>query len=829
MKTADILWDDVWWPRANGDGISSPGQHVYIGERWTVSETVPRIDGSPPTEGEMVVGYTLAHEFGHYYYGLKDEYEGSRPCPPTGKWLWEHIENKLRTCQTDTAVNNSVMNDTYEAIDISGPISVVKTITEVVWLNFSTDATNAGLGDTFRSGQNNQWRAYEASGWSTLARDPADDPKDKRITVSRKMKDCDGTDYIIWCDGAQRLEKRTRTQYSVRSDRSHYPELAAVAPISTSVPPFQQSFQITSADDIDAARAVLSVEFTGGTSLTLAPISITKENKKSGTQIVPFEVDSSVKEIVISIAYPTDPGSNVNIVVKDADDADQVNTDCLAGGGKVTFCKISVPIGGSNTPGSWTAVLLPSDPGIEISYEIIGISKTHTPAYRPYLYVVNAQPVQYPEAAVLVAGVDDKYPITSLGLDVSVRAPDDQESMLILRDDGESPDFLGGDGTYTGFLPYDQNGVYHVTAEFHNDSGTAIYTTLGQDDALDVSTPIGQNFQRTLSIRVEVTDVRSDDHGNTPAEATAIDADNLETPGRIEYAQDVDVFAVTSPHTGDLVVRVTGLAMDMVPYVQLLAADGVTVLGEFTDGPEVISYPLIKTTVTAGETVYVAVHHADNAATNGLYHVSAGTQLSSESGFFEDDDPVPAHQEDPNGNGDPTDDDTDGDGKPDYQDSDDDGDNIPTKNEDENGNGDPTDDDTDGDGKPDYQDNDDDDDGILTKEEDSNNNGDPTDDDSDGDGTPNYQDNDDDDDGILTKEEDSNNNGDPTDDDTDKDGIPDYRDSDDDGDGIETSAEDINGDGDPTNDDSDQDGIPDYRDNDDVASNQLLYLPLLAK
>lgn len=49
-------------------------------------------------------------------------------------------------------------------------------------------------------------------------------------------------------------------------------------------------------------------------------------------------------------------------------------------------------------------------------------------------------------------------------------------------------------------------------------------------------------------------------------------------------------------------------------------------------------------------------------------------------------------------------DDTDGDGIPDYLDVDDDNDGVLTKNEDANGNGNPLDDDTDGDGIPDYLD-----------------------------------------------------------------------------------------------------------------------------
>ncbi|MEM9680459.1 MAG: hypothetical protein AAF901_09055 [Bacteroidota bacterium] len=76
--------------------------------------------------------------------------------------------------------------------------------------------------------------------------------------------------------------------------------------------------------------------------------------------------------------------------------------------------------------------------------------------------------------------------------------------------------------------------------------------------------------------------------------------------------------------------------------------------------------------------------------------------------------------------------DTDGDGIPDYIDQDDDNDNIPTRNEDDNTDGDdnpftnPKD--TDGDGIADYLEEDDDDDGVLTRLEDENGNTNPIDD-----------------------------------------------------------------------------------------------------
>ncbi|WP_233451076.1 hypothetical protein [Hanstruepera ponticola] len=132
--------------------------------------------------------------------------------------------------------------------------------------------------------------------------------------------------------------------------------------------------------------------------------------------------------------------------------------------------------------------------------------------------------------------------------------------------------------------------------------------------------------------------------------------------------------------------------------------------------------------------------------------VSAGGQALIEVSLIEDDnDGIPAGLEDRNGNGDLTDDDTDGDGIPDYIDVDDDGDNVLTRVEIDTDDADGDDNpltnplDTDGDGIPNYLDTDDDGDLVDTiDEEEENNNGEtdnnPHNDYSDPDNptTPNY-------------------------------------------------------------------------------------------
>ena len=106
--------------------------------------------------------------------------------------------------------------------------------------------------------------------------------------------------------------------------------------------------------------------------------------------------------------------------------------------------------------------------------------------------------------------------------------------------------------------------------------------------------------------------------------------------------------------------------------------------------------------------------------------------------------------------------DSDDDGTPDFDDDDDDGDGIPTADESPDGDSDPTDDDTDGDDTPNYLDKDDDGDGIDTAQEreDSTTLGD---DDPDGDGLVNWLDTDSDGDGIADGDEagDENDNGIP--------------------------------------------------------------------
>ena len=104
--------------------------------------------------------------------------------------------------------------------------------------------------------------------------------------------------------------------------------------------------------------------------------------------------------------------------------------------------------------------------------------------------------------------------------------------------------------------------------------------------------------------------------------------------------------------------------------------------------------------------------------------------------------------------------------------------------------------DSDGDGVPNYADTDDDNDSVADNQEDVNNDGDVTNDDSDNDGVANVNDTDDDGDGVPTADETYGSSNDVSNTDSDNDGTPNYLDTDSDNDGVSDGQDnDANGDG----------------------------------
>ncbi len=152
------------------------------------------------------------------------------------------------------------------------------------------------------------------------------------------------------------------------------------------------------------------------------------------------------------------------------------------------------------------------------------------------------------------------------------------------------------------------------------------------------------------------------------------------------------------------------------------------ILIQLNDGTNDLIYRTFNTPVTA--TYYCSnIPSSDISIIEELVGSTGTAEIINEIITEDDNDGIPAEEEDLNGDGNVENDDTDMDGIPNYKDQDDDNDNILTSVELQNGI--PNDDnprDTDENGIPDYLQEDDDGDGILTRNEDADQNGNPRDD-----------------------------------------------------------------------------------------------------
>jgi len=201
---AHIVWTGIrgCWPSAHVAGYGKEGWNVFMCDSNTSDE--PYITNDADQQNG---GYTTSHEWGHYYYGLKDEYQGSEPKP----------DRPFSPQPSDTAVENSVMHQQRRAI--TGTTSLGwEYFGDFRWLNFSTP-----LNDTKNTAQ---YRTYLASGWETLARPASADPRDGE-----------------------------RANLPVRPD---YPELAGFAPATGQEP----SIQVPAGRD--AARSDLQIVWMAG-------------------------------------------------------------------------------------------------------------------------------------------------------------------------------------------------------------------------------------------------------------------------------------------------------------------------------------------------------------------------------------------------------------------------------------------------------------------------------------------------------------------------------------------------------------------------------------
>ncbi|MBY5974321.1 VWA domain-containing protein [Ferrimonas balearica] len=158
--SADVRWEENCpsansGPYAHVNGFLRSGARIRMCTNWAGAPSL-----MPTAKGS---GYTLAHEWAHYAYGLFDEYVGS--CG----------QSTLDVCSAmtpqfgDTPADPSIMNWQWGAA-LGGPDAAN-------WLEFSTFGVEPYATDRSGNDENAQARMYGEPGWDTLVRDSATDPK----------------------------------------------------------------------------------------------------------------------------------------------------------------------------------------------------------------------------------------------------------------------------------------------------------------------------------------------------------------------------------------------------------------------------------------------------------------------------------------------------------------------------------------------------------------------------------------------------------------------------------------------------------------------------
>ena len=258
---------------------------------------------------------------------------------------------------------------------------------------------------------------------------------------------------------------------------------------------------------------------------------------------------------------------------------------------------------------------------------------------------VPTEDVVYPEPLTITATITQGPAITGLDVVAEITNPSGGTSTVPLLDDGIGADQLAGDGTYSASIAYKTNGIYSAIVTASNASGTGETTfegvaiSLAEDGTAVVPdpTPITENFTRIARGTAIVSGVLTDDHANDPSggACTAIADDNSDVAGRIDFAGDVDCFAVVPGSVADpIVLRATSLAGGIDPLLTIYDSTGSTIIAEADLSSSESPSSGVTLTLPPGEIdpagLVLGISHLDAIAATGTYAVSAGTSLASD-------------------------------------------------------------------------------------------------------------------------------------------------------------------------------------------------------
>ena len=733
----DILWKASGWPCANPAGRGIPGQHIYMFSNFNGTDFLTRTEDG---------GNCLAHEWGHYFYGLYDEYRGGTASYNTYMYM-PHT--------TDDGVNVAIMNNQWNAA--GGHYD---------WLNFST-STRADYNNN-----NAQFRVYNAACWQTLIRPTKDDPRDgaRKSLAARtyypelaaaaptgnshliNLPNTDATNAlnIVWMstnlvmeivlDRSGSMSSSSKMQNAITAARLLVDQaeigstsigvvifddvvevLTSVTPIDstatkesikaaigtayaryntdigaaatmalsevttaasateskvvflltdgvntagagalTAIPAYQSAkvplFTFAYGSDADQVTLRKMADDTGGkffyspltaSEIAQAFISANQQVSQSqglistsatisggNMQAIPIQVDSTLSRLDLLITY-VGQASDANIQLVSPSGASLSPTATTVSGSEtlVSFT-VDKPL-----PGGWSVVCHAVSKQLVFSVQANGLPIGQLTYALSLANLTGSSLVQHPEPIVLLATLQKGLPIAGANVSATLKKPNGTIVAITLRDDGIAPDVKAGDGSYSSILDSDMNGIYEITVAMDNSHGTAKFSYSGlqpsvaADGSSNVPTDsaVNEGFSRSAKLQLTVQGVLSDDYGNTPAAAATLTADNQKLAGKIDYAGDVDAFAISVPTgSNSIAVRVSDFALGMDPSLTVLASDRSTVLAEGTLSTAASGRGYLYLVATNVQGVVYALVKHKSASGTGYYSVSAGVPLVSD-------------------------------------------------------------------------------------------------------------------------------------------------------------------------------------------------------
>jgi hypothetical protein len=291
-------------------------------------------------------------------------------------------------------------------------------------------------------------------------------------------------------------------------------------------------------------------------------------------------------------------------------------------------------------PGTWPTIELPgSSATARLQLDFHWPSATSAVnaedlAVLPYaatVYSLAGDTIPYPQPALIVAQVAGKGTITRAQLTAQVTAPNGGQTGLVLRDDGIAPDYIAGDGRYSGIMPYNQNGTYAIHVQFTNVANQAVYTNIGYEGVpWELGELVGESFTTSAETTFIVSGYTGDDHSDGFSNSTIVFSDNASNRGQIDRAGDRDMFKSTLSGDGTFVLRLSSFALGTQPRIRLWQSDGKTLIGDWSIFPEQGYYYFIRLTGPMGASFYTEISHVQPQATQGMYALSFGLPLKDE-------------------------------------------------------------------------------------------------------------------------------------------------------------------------------------------------------